>query len=104
MNHNLLRIAQEATTNAIRHARAQGVMIHLAFEMETVALTISDDGIGFVPDAVLQDRVGHLGLRGIRNRVRKLRGQLVVESAPSQGTSIRILVPKSNDESSAGST
>ena len=103
INHNLLRVAQEATTNAIRHAQAQRVTIHLVFEPDTVALTISDDGIGFVPDAVLLDKVGHLGLRGIRNRVRKLRGQLKVESAPNQGTSIRIVVPKPHDENPATS-
>lgn len=94
VNHNLLRIAQEATTNAIRHARPQHIAIQLDYEAETVALTISDDGIGFVPDDVMQDRAGHLGLRGIRNRVKKLRGRLSIESAPARGTSIRIVVPR----------
>jgi signal transduction histidine kinase len=104
INHNLLRISQEATTNAIRHAKSQHVTMQLAYASDTVSLTISDDGVGFVPDAVLQDKVGHLGLRGIRNRVKKLRGRLTVESAPNQGTSIRIIVPIPNDENAASST
>ena len=101
INHNLLRIAQEATTNAIRHAKSQLVRMQLAFATDTVSLSISDDGVGFVPDAVLQDKVGHLGLRGIRNRVRKLSGKLIVESAPNRGTSIRIIVPIPVNENAA---
>jgi signal transduction histidine kinase len=98
INHNLLRIAQEATTNAIRHANASQITMLLAYAPDTVSLTISDDGVGFVPTAVLQDKVGHLGLRGIRNRVKKLRGKLTVDSTPNQGTSIRIVVPTPADE------
>ena len=101
INHNLLRIAQEATTNAIRHAKSQLVTMQLAFGTDAVSLSISDDGVGFVPDAVLQDKVGHLGLRGIRNRVRKLSGKLIVESAPNRGTSIRIIVPILVNENAA---
>lgn len=93
VNHNLLRIAQEATTNAIRHARPQRISMRLHYEADSITLEISDDGIGFVPADVMQDRAGHLGLRGIKNRVKKLRGRLNIESAPNQGTSIRIIVP-----------
>ncbi len=94
INHNLLRIAQEATTNALRHAKAGKVTIHVDYKPESIALTISDDGIGFAPPTVLESKTGHLGLRGIRNRVKKLRGELAIESAPSQGTSVRIVVPR----------
>jgi signal transduction histidine kinase len=104
INHNLLRIAQEATTNAIRHANASQITMRLAYAPDAVSLTISDNGIGFVPRAVLQDKVGHLGLRGIKNRVKKLHGKLTVDSAPSQGTSIRILVPTPTEEIPADAT
>ncbi|HEU5078755.1 MAG TPA: sensor histidine kinase [Opitutaceae bacterium] len=96
-SHNLLRIAQEATTNAIRHASAQHIDINLNYTTETVELTIIDDGVGFSPNEVLHNRTGHLGLRGIRTRVKKLQGKLTIDSAPNRGTAIRIQMPVSQD-------
>lgn len=92
-NHNLLRIAQEATTNACRHAQARRISVRLEYHQAEVSLVIADDGVGFQPMDVLQDRTGHLGLRGIRTRVKRLGGTLTIESVPNQGTSIRIVVP-----------
>lgn len=92
-NHNLLRIAQEATTNALRHAAAKHIVIRLEYGPETVALEITDDGIGFSPDDVLKKQGGHFGLRGIRARAKKLKGQLIIRSAPNQGATVRVVVP-----------
>ena len=97
-NHNLLRIAQEATTNAFRHAKASRIAIRLEYGAENVTLEISDDGCGFSPDEVLQDRSGHLGLRGIRTRAKKLRASLAIESAQDKGTSIRVAVPMTGEQ------
>jgi signal transduction histidine kinase len=94
-SHHLLRIAQEATTNAIRHSQAQRIAIRLEYESGSVTLEIHDDGIGFQPAEVLQERVGHLGLKGIRTRVKKLRGHLDINSSPNGGTTIRVNVPAS---------
>ena len=90
--HHLLRIAQEATTNAVRHAKPGMISLKLDYESETVVLTISDDGIGFSPDDTL-NMSGHFGLRGIRGRATKLGGEFTIESAPNAGTSIRVEVP-----------
>lgn len=92
-NHNLLRIAQEATTNAFRHARANRISVRLAYGADSVSLAVADDGVGFQPTEVLQDRAGHLGLRGIRARVKRLGGKLAIDSVPGQGTTIRVAVP-----------
>ena len=92
-NHNLLRIAQEATTNALRHAQAHRISIRLGYAGAAVTLTIADDGVGFLPNEVLRERTGHLGLRGIRTRVKRLKGTLAIDSVPGQGTTIRIEVP-----------
>ena len=89
---HLLRIAQEATTNAVRHAGAHQIGIELTYENDAVVLTVSDDGIGFCSDDVL-NKLGHFGLRGIRGRVRKLQGELEIESSPGVGTSISVRVP-----------
>jgi signal transduction histidine kinase len=96
--HHLLRIAQEATTNALRHARAHEVVIRLEYQTEAASLTISDDGAGFQPETVL-NQAGHFGLRGIRTRARKLGASLNITSSPGEGTSIRILVPLTNNTS-----
>lgn len=90
--HHLLRIAQEATTNAMRHAAAKHVEIQLEYRPDAVSLTISDDGVGFQPDDAL-NRQGHFGLTGIRGRAKKLGGTLTLRSTPGAGTSIQILVP-----------
>ncbi len=93
-SHNLLRVAQEATTNAFRHAKAHQIKIHLEYQPESVRLDIVDDGIGFCPKAILQEKVGHLGLRGIRTRVKRLGGRLDIQSSPDGGgTAIRVEVP-----------
>ncbi len=90
--HHLLRIAQEAATNAVRHAGAHQIRIGLTYENDAVVLTVSDDGSGFCSDDVL-NKLGHFGLRGIRGRVNKLQGELEIESAPGMGTSISVRVP-----------
>lgn len=92
VTHHLLRIAQEATTNALRHAAPREIVIRLAYEPEGVRLDITDDGAGFQPDTVL-NQAGHFGLRGIRTRAKKLRGTLTITSAPGEGTALRVLVP-----------
>jgi signal transduction histidine kinase len=92
MTHHLLRIAQEATTNALRHANPSRVEIQLTYTPDSIRLQITDDGQGFDPQAVLQ-KVGHFGLRGIRTRTRKLNAELSLESQPSHGTTIRVRVP-----------
>jgi signal transduction histidine kinase len=90
--HHLLRMAQEATMNAMRHARAHVIEIRLEYRPDAVGLAITDDGIGFHPEDVLT-QAGHFGLRGIRTRARKLHGVVNIISSPGQGTAIRVLVP-----------
>jgi signal transduction histidine kinase len=91
--HHLLRLAQEATTNAVRHAQAGHITIELRYTADAIALMIVDDGIGFVPDEVRSKTFGHFGLRGQRARAEKIGGVLTLESAPGAGTLVRIVVP-----------
>jgi signal transduction histidine kinase len=91
--HHLLRMAQEATTNAVRHAHASRIDIELRYEPAAVSLTIVDDGIGFVQDEVRSKTFGHFGLRGLRARAEKISGTLTIESAPGTGTLVRIMMP-----------
>lgn len=90
--HHLLRVAQEATTNAVRHAAARRIEIVLEYRPDSVVLTISDDGSGFSPDGAL-NQPGHFGLRGMRGRVKKLAGEITIRSKPGEGTTIQVRVP-----------
>ena len=86
----LYRIAQEAVTNALRHARPGRIDVQLLVSPHSVHLSIQDDGTGFEPGDVPAD---HFGLIGMRERVRLLGGDLLVESSPQRGTRIAAAVP-----------
>ncbi len=91
--HHLLRIAQEAITNSVRHAAPNTIAIRLDYAADSVSLAVSDDGIGFNADNVLAKGAGHFGLRGLRGRAAKISGKLQIESQPGKGTLIRVIVP-----------
>ncbi|MEU6200195.1 sensor histidine kinase [Streptomyces sp. NPDC047061] len=94
----LLRIAQEALSNAARHARASRVGVTLSylgdFPGGEVILDIRDDGTGFDPLAVpARSRVGGFGMDGMRARAERIAGSLTVESEPGLGTALSARVP-----------
>lgn len=118
----LLRIAQSALANALRHADADRVEITLSFMDTSVALDVVDDGTGFSPDGGCpaedrpdrnrtsghtaegpgdrdRDRTdttpvdGGFGLPAMRSRARSLGGTFTVESAPGQGTAVAVTLP-----------
>ncbi|MDT3399231.1 GAF domain-containing sensor histidine kinase [Streptomyces sp. B1866] len=88
----LLRVAQEALHNALRHADAGRVDVTLDRHGQGMLLRVADDGRGFDPSAVR--RAGrHLGLVSMRDRAGAVGGALTVESAPGTGTVIEMEVP-----------
>ena len=95
LEHHLLRIAQEAVTNAVRHGAPTRIEIRLDYDSHSIALTIRDNGAGFAPDAVLSSAsLGHFGLRGLRHRAEKIGADLRIESAPGRGTTIFVRAPR----------
>jgi len=96
----LLRVAQEALHNALRHAGAATISVRLhehcpagAKSCGGAALEVVDDGVGFDPAAVR--RAGRsLGLVSMRDRAKSVRGRLDVASAPGAGTTIRLEVDR----------
>jgi signal transduction histidine kinase len=87
----MLRVAQEALHNALRHSQAEHVDVALERGGGGV-LRITDDGTGFDPLAIR--RAGrHLGLVSMRDRASGVGGTLTVESAPGKGTTIEMEVP-----------
>lgn len=91
----LLRIAQEAVANAVKHGRASHIRITLGFEKEGVTLTVADDGCGFIPEERDPAPASgeHLGLLTMRERAARLRGRLALISRPGGGTTIEAAVP-----------
>jgi signal transduction histidine kinase len=89
----VLRIAREAVTNAVRHSDADAVFLKLRYSRRALRLTVSDKGQGFVVDPELRAYGGHLGLLGMRERASEAGGRLMVDSAPGQGTTIRLTIP-----------
>ena len=85
----LYYIAQEALNNALKHAAATSVKVHLCAGDEQVELVVTDNGAGFDPDIT-----GGMGLIGMRERAAKMGGELTIRSTPKQGTRIKILIRK----------
>ena len=96
----LFRIVQEGLTNILRHARASAVMVRLDQDHNLIALEICDDGVGFDPRRLESLDAGGrgLGLRGMRERAAILGGSLELESAPGEGTTVRIRFHTYRDE------
>ena len=86
----LYRIAQEATHNTVKHARAERIDIRLTGDAGEVALDVEDNGVGFDTSA---DFPGHLGLRSMRERVARFGGTVEIDSAPGRGTAVRVRIP-----------
>lgn len=84
------RIAQEALTNTIKHARASQLALGLNGAAGELILEVSDDGVGFDTDASFP---GHLGLRSMRERAASVGGTVEVDSGPALGTRIRARIP-----------
>lgn len=90
----LFRVAQEALTNARRHAEATEVAIRLTQVDSVVELEIRDNGVGFDPKQPPRHEPGSgLGLPGMRERVGLVSGTLQIESAPGHGACIRVMLP-----------
>jgi signal transduction histidine kinase len=86
----LYRIAQEAITNVVKHAKAQQVSVNLKFSDDRLRLKVWDDGVGF--DSKNMDQSGGRGLRGIQERAQRINGHLMVESNPGEGTMLDVTV------------
>jgi signal transduction histidine kinase len=88
----LLFIAQEALTNALRHSQGSQFLVLLAFDTDAVRLELRDDGRGFD----LACGTSGYGLLGIRERAERMGGRADIRSAPGMGTTLSITVPLAN--------
>ena len=87
----LFRVIQEAITNILRHSGASTVNIEMAGEKSEIIVTIEDDGRGFDVEAVFEDSESW-GLRGMRERVASLGGELSIQSEVGHGTRLQVRI------------
>ena len=93
LEEQLLRIGQEAVSNAVRHGSASTIHMELCFDHAAVRLRVSDDGCGFDPDQPARRSREHWGIAGMRERAERVGAQLRLVSQPGAGTTVEALVP-----------
>ncbi|MFP5502773.1 MAG: ATP-binding protein [Candidatus Sericytochromatia bacterium] len=84
----LYRVVQEALTNVAKYAQAQRVDVRMRVEDGKLSLVVEDDGVGFDPQAVAEDRREHLGLAGMQERMEIIGGTFTLKTRPGHGTRI----------------
>jgi signal transduction histidine kinase len=87
---NLLRIAQEALSNALKHGKPSRVKLWLSFAEQGVELRVEDDGTGFDVEQAMALSAGHFGLLGMRERAERIHAGFKIQSAVGKGTTIKV--------------
>lgn len=86
---------REAILNAVRHSRATELHLSLETDPRGCEARLRDNGVGF--DTASAEGTSHYGLKGMRERIRKIGGELTVDTAPGKGTDIKITIPLETD-------
>jgi PAS domain S-box-containing protein len=90
VRQDLLRIAQEAISNALRHAKSTAISVSLRSDPPNLILKVKDNGSGITTQAETREGFGFANMRA---RVKKLKGSLDIRTVPGRGTSIVVCVP-----------
>lgn len=95
----LYRVVQESLNNVGKHSQAENVYIQLARQQDSICLQVRDDGIGFDPDEVMNNRrpLSGYGVHSMRERVEICKGEFQMTSQPDRGTSIHVSIPVSQE-------
>ncbi len=101
--YNLLRIAQEAVTNSLKHSGARTIEVALQSAEDAVRLSVTDDGLGLSAGDGSYAAPGHYGLTGMRERAAQIGARLQLESEPGQGTTVSVVLPARKASSAAPS-
>ncbi len=92
----LYRVVQEALTNSARHAEPRSIAVTVDVTESAVVAVIEDDGRGFDPVAPRPEK--RFGIVGMRERVEHVGGELSVQSSPGNGTSVRVVIPREDEQ------
>lgn len=91
--YNLLRIASEAITNAVKHSGARNIEVALQAASPGLRLSVSDDGCGFENGDYRHARPGHYGIIGMKERAAQIGAEIEFDSAPGRGATVTIVAP-----------
>jgi signal transduction histidine kinase len=90
LKQNLLRIVQEAGTNAVKHASASQLGLQMILSPEKIILSVTDDGVGMSETARQPDPHHGFGIRGMQERAKRISAVLQIEKGVPRGTIVRI--------------
>ena len=90
VEQELLRVGQEAISNAVRHSHAKTITVHLSYESDSVRLRVADDGDGFDLSQIGHNGDGHWGITSMRERAEQIGAQFHLVSSPGEGTSVDV--------------
>ena len=97
MEYNLLRIAQEAVSNSVKHSRARSIEVALKSTARSLKLSVRDDGDGFAANSFATHNgtahPGHYGLVGMKERATHIGAHFELASEPGRGTTVRVELP-----------
>ncbi len=91
VEQHILRIAQEAVTNSVKHAAAKQILLNLNYQKDKLELFVQDDGHGFNPTTASKE--GHFGLMGMKERAAQIGGRIEIQSESGKGTEIKVTIP-----------
>ncbi|QBG45910.1 hypothetical protein EGM51_00225 [Verrucomicrobia bacterium S94] len=90
-DRNLLMVAREAVTNAVRHGNPTEIRVELTYWASSLSMTIYNNGKGFDPEQL--PPAGHFGVRGMHERINRIKGELNIESDLEKGTTVTVELP-----------
>ncbi|MCW8981917.1 MAG: histidine kinase [Altibacter sp.] len=90
----IFRILQECFSNVMKHAKATKLFVHLDYKVDTLEITVIDDGVGFDPDK----KSGNSGMETMKSRAELLEATFVLTSKPGQGSQMVLQYPYSHDQ------
>jgi signal transduction histidine kinase len=96
IEHDLVMVAREALSNAVRHAAPASVQLRLSFGRRELKMHVDDDGRGFDTSSPAN---GHYGIIGMRERIEHLGGKFFLRSGPGEGTHLEVAVPLTKQSS-----
>ncbi|RNC86755.1 MAG: sensor histidine kinase [Winogradskyella sp.] len=88
----IFRIIQELISNAVKHANASDISVHITNHEDSLNLMVEDNGVGFNPNQITKTKKG-MGISSIDKRVEHLDGKLTIESEKNKGTTVIIDIP-----------
>lgn len=93
----MIRIGQEAITNAVRHADARQLRLDIRFEADAIALRVADDGCGFDIERAQSEADAHYGLISMKERAEDVGARLEITSEKGGGTIVQLRAPLLDD-------